>query len=463
MPTQIETLNKVPEADLIDTIGEYRVDQANIVTAVNDNEGTFTVEATFIEPDAAGAAGTITLNGKMSVFGGPNDTGVAPDEGLALFEAADVSANPDLFLPTQPNGTTGLARRLNPQAKYIACRWDYSVTPKSFLKLSTTLVTVTNPATNKSEQCRPADEGPAVETGRVADLSPGLAQALGLNTDNTCRVDIPTPAGAQLPPAGAGVAVGVNPAAIDPTIFPHDMIRQLVVMTTYNNATYWVTNQIGLQVGGQSLMLNSGGNTQILLSDTTVFPIKASAQVPDVVVAELNKAPPNLAPSQSGPAGSPPATDAEVNAKMFATAKAFVSHQTGNVPGTEGGNLACAWAVNQVARLALGKPISTDGQGGNGLSTDGLVDILNAHHTRLNSAANAQPGSIIVAPTQGAQHGHVGIVGATSGGVNDTLVYSNSSHLKEFAQNYTIGSFSSYFQTRGLQVIFFALKQDQFV
>lgn len=108
MPTQIFTLDKVPEDKLIDIIQEARGDGANIVTAVNDNQGTFTIDETFLQPAAAGAAGTITLNGKMSVFGGPNDPGVAPDEGLALFEAADVSANPDLFLPTQPNGTTGL-------------------------------------------------------------------------------------------------------------------------------------------------------------------------------------------------------------------------------------------------------------------------------------------------------------------------------------------------------------------
>jgi hypothetical protein len=277
-------------------------------------------------------------------------------------------------------------------------------------------------------------------------------------------VEIPTPAGAQLPSAGAGVADGVNLAAIDSTIFPHDMIRQLVVMTSSNNATYWVINQIGLQEGGQSLLRNTGNNTEILLSDTTVFPIQTSPQVPALVAAELNKAAPDLVPSPGGSAGSPPVTDAEVNAKMFATAQTFVSHDTSNVPGTDGGNLACAWAVNQVARLGLGKPISTDGQGGNGLSTDELFSVLTAHHTKLNSVTDAKPGTIIIAPSQGANHGHVGVVGTTAGSVNDTLVYSNSSHLKEFAQNYTIGRFTNlYAGKKGLRVLFFALKRDQFV
>ena len=50
--------------------------------------------------------------GKCSQFGGPEDTGVSPSEGLAFI--FDVDEAPQLFLPYQPSGTTGLARRLNP-------------------------------------------------------------------------------------------------------------------------------------------------------------------------------------------------------------------------------------------------------------------------------------------------------------------------------------------------------------
>ena len=59
--------------------------------------------------------------GKVSWFGGPDDTGVSEDEGLAFIY--DVMDAPYLFLPYQPEGTTGLARRLNPFIHYIACRW----------------------------------------------------------------------------------------------------------------------------------------------------------------------------------------------------------------------------------------------------------------------------------------------------------------------------------------------------
>lgn len=126
----------------------------------------------------------------MSTFGGPLDFGVSPTEGLALFERPDLQ-NPlhrGLFLAAQPPGTTGLARRLNPDRFYIACRWIYSQTSREFLR--NCVATVTNPQTNRSAEARPADWGPNISTGRVADLSPGLAAELGLETDDDCVVHI---------------------------------------------------------------------------------------------------------------------------------------------------------------------------------------------------------------------------------------------------------------------------------
>jgi len=133
----------------------------------------------------------IEIFGKMSTFGGPSDKGVAPDEGLAIISDADLARTniKSLFLPAQPPGTTGLARRLNPEASYIACRWDYSRTPKSWLRANQ----VTVEANNKTARAQPVDWGPAEATGRVADLSPGLARTLGLHTNDECRVLIPLP------------------------------------------------------------------------------------------------------------------------------------------------------------------------------------------------------------------------------------------------------------------------------
>lgn len=140
----------------------------------------------------------IVFRGKMSTFGGPADTGVSASEGLALRAGGDVT-DPRLgavFLTRQPARTTGLARRLNPDAFYLACRWDYVVTSKAFLRAVT--VAVTNPRTGKVLEAIPVDWGPNARTGRIADLSPGLARALDLKTDDECLVTIPVP-GAPAP------------------------------------------------------------------------------------------------------------------------------------------------------------------------------------------------------------------------------------------------------------------------
>ena len=130
------------------------------------------------------------VEGKMSTFGGPKDTGMSADEGLALFTQADVQ-DPKysyLFLSMPPPGTTGVGRRLSPDKYYFACRWNYNDTPKEFLKSA--LARVENPSNGRAVDARPVDWGPNFATGRVADLSPGLAAALGLETDDVVRITI---------------------------------------------------------------------------------------------------------------------------------------------------------------------------------------------------------------------------------------------------------------------------------
>ena len=138
--------------------------------------------------------------GKMSVFGGPADEGVGPHEGLALVGPTDLGIwwYAYLFLPVQPAGTTGLARRLNPRAFYLAMRWDYALWPQQVLRNA--IVKLTNPANALHVFARPVDFGPGdgtiidgqptQDTGRIADLSPGAANALGLQTDNVVRCEL---------------------------------------------------------------------------------------------------------------------------------------------------------------------------------------------------------------------------------------------------------------------------------
>ena len=127
------------------------------------------------------------LSGKCSHFGGPDDTGVSASEGLAFIY--DYMQAPHLFLPYQPNGTSGLARRLNPNVHYLAARWDYKETPKE--TLLQTVALVRSIKTGIALQAFPADWGPNENTGRIADLSPGLMMDLGIETDDVVEVIFP--------------------------------------------------------------------------------------------------------------------------------------------------------------------------------------------------------------------------------------------------------------------------------
>jgi N-acetylmuramoyl-L-alanine amidase len=129
------------------------------------------------------------FTGKVSWFGGPDDNGVSPSEGLAFFDEFDDA--PHLFLDTAPPGTSGLARRLNVATYYVACRWDYDVTPKTMLADKTKLALVR--ANGREFLAWPADWGPHQDTDRVGDISPGLMTALQITTDDEAEVIYPAP------------------------------------------------------------------------------------------------------------------------------------------------------------------------------------------------------------------------------------------------------------------------------
>lgn len=159
---------------------------------------------------------SLTIEGKCAYFGGPDDHGVAPSEGLALVSAGDAAKFAGYFLSAQPHGTTGLARRLDPNAHYIACRWNYAQTSRSYLQgITVDVCDPHNPSVHFT--ARPVDWGPAAGTRRVACLSPGLMKALGIDTDHVVRVVVPMPGDVARPaPAeiNAAAAVPASPAAI---------------------------------------------------------------------------------------------------------------------------------------------------------------------------------------------------------------------------------------------------------
>src|SRR3954469_10893636 len=167
------------------------------------------------------------VEGKMSTFGGPTDTGMSAAEGVALFTPADLK-DPKysyLFLPAPPPGTTGLGRRLDPEKYYFACRWNYNVTPREFLRRA--LARVENPANGRAADARPVDWGPNIATGRVADLSPGLAKALGLQTDDVVRITISALRAIAVKPVKL-VKPAKGPPALQPTAPTKPVIKQFI-------------------------------------------------------------------------------------------------------------------------------------------------------------------------------------------------------------------------------------------
>jgi N-acetylmuramoyl-L-alanine amidase len=140
----------------------------------------------------------VEFSGTCSHFGGPQDDAVAWDENLAWWEhweQVEAAGATGIFLYEQPPNTSGLARRLDPLEAYVACRWDYSITPKSMLADQRLRAEVYSPKTKKKFFAQPCDWGPHEEkTGRAADLSPGLLEALGIETDDEVVVTFPHPA-----------------------------------------------------------------------------------------------------------------------------------------------------------------------------------------------------------------------------------------------------------------------------
>jgi hypothetical protein len=124
--------------------------------------------------------------------------------------------------------------------------------------------------------------------------------------------------------------------------------------------------------------------------------------------------------------------------------------------GPDGGNLACCWTVRHIVYNALKRWITL---------TDGTEDFgreLRACFHVGSDEAQVLPGGIIISPTQdipGSKHrnvGHVGILGAGAG--DQRLVYSNSSSLAKFEQNYTVGSWKQRYKAgKGLDVLFYPL------
>jgi hypothetical protein len=131
-----------------------------------------------VGPDSLDGVGLPTTHGKVGVFGGPKDRGIKPDDKLGL--------------PTGRHFVYERVRSLNPNSFYCAMRWDYHVAHKSPEEAkrwwANKKILVSNPANGKAVVVRSVDHGPHEKTGLDISISPGAAEALGVQVGD--EVDI---------------------------------------------------------------------------------------------------------------------------------------------------------------------------------------------------------------------------------------------------------------------------------
>jgi hypothetical protein len=122
-------------------------------------------------------------HGKINVFGGPKDRGIKPEDKLAL--------------PTGPHGVYERVRSLNPKSFYCSMRWNYHVhhmTPEDVKRWwANKKLQITNSKTGVAIVARAVDYGPHENTGLDVGLSPGAAEALGVEAGDEVDIALADP------------------------------------------------------------------------------------------------------------------------------------------------------------------------------------------------------------------------------------------------------------------------------
>lgn len=209
--------------------------------------------------------------------------------------------------------------------------------------------------------------------------------------------------------------------------------------TPDDHAQYVLVDLVDEQSGGQALFLVGQDQRPQLLDLDNVIDLSAWGIDPPTRVTLFS------AYAFRGP--KPPLFDPGLSGaqRLHVAALHYVQKlDSSHAPGTGGGNLACAWAVNYIAQVALGHPVGGD------LATRGMFKALKAdgRWQRLNGQETLN-GDLVISPTGGIDHpssqtGHVGFVSS------DGLVRSNSSGQAMWIQNYTKGSWAEKYADIGM-------------
>jgi hypothetical protein len=119
--------------------------------------------------------------GKISSFGGPDDSGMRYDEGLAFYEHWEADLRTDLFIPRSIDLSQGTSKRLRCyDAYYIALNVPNHYPRKIFHESRWKLE---NFRTGDYVICHLVDRGPSAN-GRLVDASNRVLDAISVKTDD---------------------------------------------------------------------------------------------------------------------------------------------------------------------------------------------------------------------------------------------------------------------------------------
>ena len=171
-----------PDSSLADLHAGLTLDGMEIPRAGLDNGTLQGVHGISYEPYGVPTSheGLTFVQGPVSWFGGPNDTGIGATETGAITGERVRLLND----PVNPGAGT-LASRPE-DYYYLAMRWNYAPMGKDWWRNARILLV--NPDTGATVVVRPVDWGPHVRTERVVDLSPQAIRDLGLVTDQKVLV-----------------------------------------------------------------------------------------------------------------------------------------------------------------------------------------------------------------------------------------------------------------------------------
>jgi hypothetical protein len=127
------------------------------------------------------------MEGKISWFGGPDDTFMRHDEGLSFWEHWEANGAPDLFVERSSDLTQGASKRLRcNDAYYIALNIPVHY-PRKIVHMSRWKIT--NLETGDYVVAHLVDRGPSAG-GRLVDASRAVMAAIGLNPDKDTNKDV---------------------------------------------------------------------------------------------------------------------------------------------------------------------------------------------------------------------------------------------------------------------------------